>query len=375
MGPCEVEDVIAALRQVERTVDHDSPNKMGGLPGPLSVHAATETVIVLVDEDGSDHDAVREVVRSVRPGRAIFLERPRQETLSKSNHEADVDQEPPSAIRKAMVARRERNNGAMTLWWESIHLSVSHKVVSHLDSLVKCLLLPDLPRVLWLASDRWEQDTQDPLCGLADTVVVDLDQGVDSSSPAAARLQLAQRCSELSKLSSLAQVAEMSWERHGAWRDTIADLLSGELGNSWLRGLEHGRLDPVSIEAKGSVGAAFLSAMWLRAALGPRGSTKVAPHFSGEDLLSMELEAVSKEFSLACKGPKVLEGLEGPQEKMVEAELRWREKRDKRCSPVDDQVNARAFYRAVMRCGEDVVFTRVLGQTTSNVHVVGAVQS
>jgi len=374
MGPCEVEDVIAALRQVERTVDHDSPNKMGGLPGPISIHAATETVIVLVDEDGTDHDAVRDVVRSVRPGRAIFLERPRQESLGQPRHEEGMEQEPPSAIRKAMVARREHKDGAMTLWWESIHLSVSHKVVSHLDSLVKCLLLPDLPRVLWLASNSWERDTQDPLCGLADTVVVDLDQGVDATSAAAARVQLAQRCSELSKLSSSVNVGEMSWERHGAWRDSVADLLSGELGATWLQALEHGGLDPVSIEAKGSIGAAFLSAMWLRAALGPKGSTKVAPRFEDSDSLSMDLEAVSKEFSLACKGPKALEGPAGYQEKMVEAELRLREKQDRRFSPVDDQVDVHAFYRAVMRCGEDAVFSRVLGQTTSNVHVVGAIQ-
>jgi hypothetical protein len=375
MGPCEVEDVIAALRQVERSVDHDSPNKMGGLPGPISIHAATETVIVLVDEDGTDHDAIRDVVRSVRPGRAIFLERPRGDSQSGSSHGSASDQESQSAIRKAMVARRERKDGAMTLWWESIHLSVSKKVVSHLDSLVKCLLLPDLPRVLWLASDTWERDTQDSLCGLADTVVADLDQGVDSTSAAAARLQLAKRCSELSKLSSSANVAEMAWERHCAWREGIADLLSGELGGSWLRELEQGGLDPVRIEAKGSIGAAFLSAMWLRAALGPKGSTKVAPRFGDRDLLTMELEAVSKEFSLSCKGPKVLNGPEGPQEKMVEAELALNQRRDKRFSPVADQVDAVAFYRAVMRCGEDAVFTRVLGQTTSNVHVVGAVQS
>lgn len=187
------------------------------------------------------------------------------ETLSKLRQE-----HPSRAIKVQVIDGDERAlDGAVAiLCWvpfgkrqhicsEQIQISSTKSGLADLPSVLRGLLAPDLPVILWLRDADW-LDSPDlpPLFELADKIVV-------NSRGSVAPVRLLGRLLELQR--SGVRVADLSWTRLTRWRETIAQVFANPSRRELLKGVENVEVTYYGEAAK--VRPYYLIA-WLRNAFG-----------------------------------------------------------------------------------------------------------
>jgi glucose-6-phosphate dehydrogenase assembly protein OpcA len=180
-----------------------------GQGGEAAEHAAAEaraSVCNLVTVVGNE--AELRVVSSVldrlsvtNPSRTLIL-------LAQQTREADK--------LEAEVSAQERTESGHRVSTERVILHAHGEPAKHLASLATPLLIPDLPVILWWPGrPQFDNPLFDDLCELADSLVVDTDEGFGDSD-LTRLLEVARR------QKARASIGDLNWARLMAWRHCAA---------------------------------------------------------------------------------------------------------------------------------------------------------
>jgi glucose-6-phosphate dehydrogenase assembly protein OpcA len=180
-----------------------------GQGGEAAEHAAAEaraSVCNLVTVVGNEAElgvvsSVLDRLSVTNPSRTLIL-------LAQQTREADK--------LEAEVSAQERTESGHRVSTERVILHAHGEPARHLASLATPLLIPDLPVILWWPGrPQFDNPLFDDLCELADSLVVDTDEGFGDSD-LTRLLEVARR------QKARASIGDLNWARLMAWRHCAA---------------------------------------------------------------------------------------------------------------------------------------------------------
>jgi glucose-6-phosphate dehydrogenase assembly protein OpcA len=174
---------------------------------------------------------------------------------------------------EAEVSAQERSESGHRVSTERVLLHAHGEPARHLASLATPLLIPDLPVILWWPGrPQFDNPLFDDLCELADSLVVDTDEGF-SDSDLTRLLEVARR------QKARASIGDLNWARLMAWRHCAAQFfdMPGMLPRL-------ARIHGVSIfyGSDGSTAQARLLGGWIRSRMATVG-VEVPLEFRADD--------------------------------------------------------------------------------------------
>lgn len=143
-----------------------------------------------------------------------------------------------------------------SIWSDELRLRVSGGPARHLASLLRPLLLSDLPTVVWYVHGL--PDGGDPLLKAASAVIVDTKTAADLGEGEPAMHRAFEKASALAHRNT---IIDLSWTRTRPWRQLLAAQFDGEAFRPFVSGTER-------VEITGKLGPRTLLAGWLAAQLG-----------------------------------------------------------------------------------------------------------
>jgi glucose-6-phosphate dehydrogenase assembly protein OpcA len=180
-----------------------------GQGGEAAEHAAAEARasvcnLVTVVSDEAELGVVSNVLDRLsvtNPSRTLIL-------LAQHTREADK--------LEAEVSAQERTESGHRVSTERVLLHAHGEPARHLASLATPLLIPDLPVILWWPGrPQFDNPLFDDLCELADSLVVDTDEGFGDAD-LTRLLEVARRPK------ARASIGDLNWARLMAWRHCAA---------------------------------------------------------------------------------------------------------------------------------------------------------
>lgn len=213
------------------------------------MRACALTLIAVVDDEG-DADAIAETLAQLmheHPSRAIVV---RLAAGDAGVLEADVDARcwMPFGTRQQICS-------------EQIVIRCSEKTLAEIPSVILPLIVPDLPVVLWSASERATRSPAFPnLAEPAGRVILDSFfsaaplEALESLEPWLARRE--------------PRITDLSWTRLTRWRSLLAQVFENEIYRSHSRQLSEAVIRYEGVEGAAVPPTALLLAGWLAASLG-----------------------------------------------------------------------------------------------------------
>jgi glucose-6-phosphate dehydrogenase assembly protein OpcA len=204
--------------------------------GQRTATRATVTNLVIVAGDDRGVDRACEAVHNLgrrHPGRNVVL--------------LAMPEAEPSGIDAEILLHGSVLEGH-AVWSEDIRLTVRGAHAGHLESLIRPLVLPDLPVAMWFV--RGLPEPGDPLVRAATTIIVDGDTVGDDLSMAA-----------LARLAARRTVFDLCWERLRPWRQLLAGLFEVPAARPYLDGVQ-------TVEVEGGRWATALLGGWVTSRLG-----------------------------------------------------------------------------------------------------------
>lgn len=202
--------------------------------------------VVMVSRNEDDQKHIEDVLAHLRPrhpARVITV------------HLPDGIHKQPDNISAGVVMLAGTAQGH-DVWSDEIHLQPTGGPAMHTASLLRPLVLADLPVVVWWVGKL--PHVEDPLLKLADTVIIDSKEAVKSQeNPEGA---IPRVFDEIALLSRKNVVADLSWVRIGIWRQMLASQFNGAAYRSFLQGVE-------SVEISGKSSPVTLLAGWIASRL------------------------------------------------------------------------------------------------------------
>jgi glucose-6-phosphate dehydrogenase assembly protein OpcA len=237
-----------------------------GQGGEAAEHAAAEARasvcnLVTVVSDEAELGVVSNVLDRLsvtNPSRTLIL-------LAQHTREADK--------LEAEVSAQERTESGHRVSTERVLLHAHGEPARHLASLATPLLIPDLPVILWWPGrPQFDNPLFDDLCELADSLVVDTDEGFGDGD-LTRLLEVARRPK------ARASIGDLNWARLMAWRHCAAQFfdMPGMLPRL-------ARIHGVSIfyGSDGSTAQARLLGGWIRSRMATVG-VEVPIEFRADD--------------------------------------------------------------------------------------------
>lgn len=237
-----------------------------GQGGEAAEHAAAEARasvcnLVTVVSDEAELGVVSSVLDRLsvtNPSRTLIL-------LAQHTREADK--------LEAEVSAQERTESGHRVSTERVLLHAHGEPARHLASLATPLLIPDLPVILWWPGrPQFDNPLFDDLCELADSLVVDTDEGFGDAD-LTRLLEVARR------QKARASIGDLNWARLMAWRHCAAQFfdMPGMLPRL-------ARIHGVSIfyGSDGSTAQARLLGGWIRSRMATVG-VEVPIEFRADD--------------------------------------------------------------------------------------------
>lgn len=201
--------------------------------------------VIMVSRAPEDAEKIQEVLHHLRPrhpARVITLGIP-----------DGVGELPDNINAGVVLLAGEAQNHAV--WSDEIHLEATGGPARHRASMLRPLLLADLPVVVWWVSGL--PDAGDPLLKLADTVVFDSKTALD---PGEGEPAMRHVFDEVAKLSRKHAMADLSWIRLRIWRQMLASQFNGPVYRPFIQNIER-------IEITGKLGPRTLLAGWAASRL------------------------------------------------------------------------------------------------------------
>jgi glucose-6-phosphate dehydrogenase assembly protein OpcA len=137
------------------------------------------------------------------------------------------------------------------IWSDEIRMRVSGGPARHLASLLRPLLLSDLPVIVWYINGI--PDEGDPLLKVANAVVVDSKSAID---PGEGEMSMHRAFGHIAALTRRNFVVDLSWERLRPWRKLLAAQFDGAVYRPFIQGVHR-------LEITGKLGPRTLLAGWL----------------------------------------------------------------------------------------------------------------
>lgn len=187
------------------------------------------------------------------------------------------------------------------IWSDELRLTVSGGPARHTASLLRPLLLSDLPVVVWYVSGL--PDVGDPLLKLANAVIVDTKT---TTTPDSEEIAILQTFKEVARLARKYTMIDLSWNRLRPWRSLMASQFSGAVFKPFAHDVER-------IRIVGKLGPRMLLAGWLGSRL-----RLESEHIVLEDGRHVSLELHSKHAG--SEAHFTVERIEG--ERLVKANVR-----------------------------------------------------
>lgn len=227
-----VNDVVGAVERLRRT----------SIQTATRTSVATLVIVTRNVDELDDADTVIEHLGTRHPARIITLLAPPEVAREADRIDADVVMHAGEAAGHA-------------IWSDEIRLRVSGGPSRHPASLLRPLLLSDLPVVVWYV--RGLPNAEDPLLKLADAVLVDTKFATSENEGEPA---MHKAFAEITTLSRRHTMLDLSWIRLNTWRRLLATRFQGEVFGPMLQNVK-------SIEIHGKLGPRTLLGGWLASRL------------------------------------------------------------------------------------------------------------
>jgi glucose-6-phosphate dehydrogenase assembly protein OpcA len=223
-----VDEVIKALDNLRQT----------------ELRAATRTsvaTLIIVNRTTDELDQAETVIDHLgerHPARIITLLAPKGAGEREDRVDCDI------TLHSGMAEGHE-------IWSDEIRMRVSGGPARHLASLLRPLLLSDLPVIVWYVAGI--PDERDPLLKIANAVVIDSKSAID---PGEGEISMHRAFGEIAALSRRNFIVDLSWERLRPWRKLLAAQFDGAVYRPFIQGIHR-------VEVTGKLGPRTLLAGWL----------------------------------------------------------------------------------------------------------------
>jgi glucose-6-phosphate dehydrogenase assembly protein OpcA len=202
---------------------------------------ASVATLIIVTRNVDELDQAETVIEHLgvrHPARIITLLSP---------HGAEHDEDRVDAD----VVLHSGHAAGHDVWSDELRLRVGGGPSQHLASLLRPLLLSDLPVIVWYVSGL--PNEADPILKLSNAIIVDSKTPL---SPDAGEPEMRRVFTDIVSLCRKHTVIDLSWSRLATWRRLLATQFQGEIFGPMVHGIER-------VSITGKLGPRTLLAGWI----------------------------------------------------------------------------------------------------------------